>query len=382
MRDIRASVMVMVALMLSTGCGDPAYVTVDDPAAEVLPPDTQLPFFYAYEDGTNAYVVLFSKDGVMQFGPYESAIAHTTDTAIILEGDVWKRLLTDGTLTGTDIPSPIVDGVQAREIEPGVYTLVDKNGDRLIEADYEELAGLVPESHDGDSSPGSDFVAARKDGNWGYIDLQGRVVIPFTYRSATPFVGGHARVGVLDDRGDLRFVHIDTQGQRVSPEFRNIDAFDASTGLALARTGELWGYVDRSYKWVIDPIWKSAFPFSDGLAQVEQAPRGYGYIDASGGVVIDYQFESAGSFIDGWAAVEKEVTVNGEEIDLWGTIDRTGNWLATPQFRSAVRSPLNRDYMIVGTEEYQGIVDRHGHWRFRVPRPLEDTESKATGHPE
>ena len=47
------------------------------------------------------------------------------------------------------------------------------------------------------------------------------------------------------------------------------------------RLGKRWGFVDKSGKVVINPLYDEVMPFSDGLARVKVG-RKTGYIDASG----------------------------------------------------------------------------------------------------
>src|SRR5438128_444799 len=70
-----------------------------------------------------------------------------------------------------------------------------------------------------------------------------------------------------------------------------------------AQTEGKWGYIDAARKFVIEPRFERAGPFSQGLAPVRLAGR-YGYIDASGRLRIDQQFELADSFSEGLAAVK------------------------------------------------------------------------------
>lgn len=48
-----------------------------------------------------------------------------------------------------------------------------------------------------------DLAAVKKDGKWGYIDTDGKVVIPFQYDQAYAFSEGKAIVGTLADTDDL-----------------------------------------------------------------------------------------------------------------------------------------------------------------------------------
>lgn len=87
--------------------------------------------------------------------------------------------------------------------------------------------------------------------------------------------------------------------------------------------GTLFGYVDLSGEFVIEPQFQFAGEFNDGLAVVSLEQK-YGYIDPDGQIVIEPQFDYADVFSEDLAAV----TVEGKV----GFIDKTGQIVIEPQF--------------------------------------------------
>ena len=96
---------------------------------------------------------------------------------------------------------------------------------------------------------------------------------------------------------------------------------DADTGL--------YGYIDKTGAWRIEPQFKSAYGFSDGRAMVQLEDGSWAYIDRTGALAIPevrdsdgstYPLKSSGKFREGIAAVEID-TGNGYDkiyIDLNG----------------------------------------------------------------
>lgn len=82
------------------------------------------------------------------------------------------------------------------------------------------------------------------------------------------------------------------------------------------------GFIDVDGNEVIPTIYDRAYPFSDGLAEVENAGK-FGYISHDGNIVLPFEYESAQPFRDGYAAVKK-IDENGK--DVWGIIDKKGNF--------------------------------------------------------
>jgi len=145
----------------------------------------------------------------------------------------------------------------------------------------------------------------------------------------------------------------------IPPRFES--AYPFSEGLAEIRADDdKWGYINRQGEVVIACQFSDVTYFHEGLAAVqvgEYPSRYYGFIDASGGWVIQPQFDDASVFSQGLAAVKQD--------DLWGYIGRDGNWAIAPVFNrvwpfseaghACVSAP-------VGNDEWYGMIDRTGQW--------------------
>ncbi len=119
---------------------------------------------------------------------------------------------------------------------------------------------------------GDDFsnglAAVCSHGKWGFIDKSGKTVIPFQYESARSFSEGLAPV--IDPSGSG---FIDQSAKIVIP-FKFADALPFKGGLAPAtEDGINWGYIDKSGQFVIRPVFKQAFQFTDDRALVMMKPR-------------------------------------------------------------------------------------------------------------
>jgi WG containing repeat len=136
----------------------------------------------------------------------------------------------------------------------------------------------------------------------GFIDRQGKVVVPALASADGIFADGSARAETVD--GDA--VWVDAAG-RLLPRGARVTG-RLSEGLApftdTTRVPARSGYVDGSGKIVIAAAFGFAGEFHEGLAPVEIDGR-YGYIDKSGRVVIRPEYRDAGIFADGRAAVDR-----------------------------------------------------------------------------
>lgn len=139
--------------------------------------------------------------------------------------------------------------------------------------------------------------------------------------TAFPLSRGGGGTGV--DRG---VGYVDRNGRLVIPPVF-VEAETFSEGLAAVRidvTGPV-GYIDTSGEMVIPPRFEEAGFFSEGLAAASQQGE-WGYIDRSGTWVIEPQFEYVGVFSAGFAPVfvgEFETA----RVDRTGTVSRRRDWM-------------------------------------------------------
>jgi len=103
-------------------------------------------------------------------------------------------------------------------------------------------------------------------------------------------------------------------GETIIP-FKFDDVGYFSEGLAPAKLGKKWGYVDKTGATVIPFKYGQARGFYEGLAAVNQRGK-FGYIDKNGKNVIPFRYETVASFADGVAPVSRK--------RKHGFIDKTG----------------------------------------------------------
>jgi WG containing repeat len=140
---------------------------------------------------------------------------------------------------------------------------------------------------------------------FGYVDLTGRVVIPYRFESADRFVEGRAKIRLHNKAG-----FIDSHGSLVvEPKYDQTSDF--SGGRAVVRVGPLSGMIDRDGREIITTQYRFVGKFSGGLAIVAKPPEGreplrYGAIDADGRVVIDFLYENLSAFSEGRASFRRD----------------------------------------------------------------------------
>lgn len=208
------------------------------------------------------------------------------------------------------------------------------------------------------------FLIQNENGDYGYIDNKGNVVIKPEYAYASEFSGGLACV-CLRTNSDGKYGYIDTKGKLViKPKFDDARGF--SEGLACVRIGDSekgkYGYINEKGKFVIETQFDYACNFSDGLACVAVGKQ-YGYIDKTGEFVIQPRFkikygysnlEDGYDFSDGCVPVE----VKGK----YGYMNKKGDIVIPPLFDGA--GAFSEGLAIVGFGEGEmvenAVIDKTG----------------------
>ena len=130
------------------------------------------------------------------------------------------------------------------------------------------------------------------------------------------------------------------------------DAKSFSEGLAVVRTGGLWGAIDSKGNMVIEPIYQNLLSFKEGLAVAKKESL-YGAINKKGEVIIDFKFSELSSFENGVSECEYEIdSISKYYRGIYsfnGLIDKKGNF-----FSNSLIHNLNKDTM--PTEVYNWFL--------------------------
>ena len=232
------------------------------------------------------------------------------------------------------------------------------------------------------------MVAIEADGQWGYMNTKGKLIVPTKFDKAQEFNGGF---GVTEK--DDKFFIIGKDGSEKQVEISGLeDLRRFSEGLAPYRANGLWGFIKPDGSVFVEAKYKSVGYMNDGFAWVKNDQGQIGFINSNGDMKIDFQFTAAKDFTDGMARIRKDdswlyLNENGtiitppaadtygkfseglayyktegkvgfinkdgkpvidqkfdavsefsnglaaaEQNDKWGFIDKSGNWVIEPQF--------------------------------------------------
>ena len=181
----------------------------------------------------------------------------------------------------------------------------------------------------------------------GFVNTDGKEIIELKYDGATDFSHGLARVKI-----DTLWGFINKTGQEIIPiEFEEVDGF--YEGMAAVKSKEGWGLVDSLGHIVVKPKYNSTFPprFYEGLASVQLTDDEMsGFIDKTGKEVIAPMFDGASGFSEGFSSVRKG--------DMHGFIDKTGKEVIPLKYEQAAN--FSGGYVAVTLNGKPGYVTRSG----------------------
>ncbi len=189
-------------------------------------------------------------------------------------------------------------GLDIERMPTGKQGYMDKQGKMVIPMNYD----LCYSFSDG-------LAKVRKDGTIAFIDKTGKIVIPFEKY----FDAGYFKDGVTWARGEGGYYIIDKTGKEISLAHIKIDDYygirDFNEGIAIVKKDEKYGAIDAAGKLVLPIEYSYLSDFSEGLAVVQEKPsEKFGFIDKTGKIVISPSYTSAETFKNRIAYVQKEDT--------------------------------------------------------------------------
>ncbi|HHG83920.1 MAG TPA: WG repeat-containing protein [Bacteroidetes bacterium] len=238
---------------------------------------------------------------------------------------------------------------------------LDKNGRKVIPSTYDAVYkfqhGVAPVRK-----------GSRTKGKWGVIDRAGNVVAPFEFGAIFPFVNGLGVAMRPDSNGNAQWGVIDTLGREIIPfRFGGISgtfsgeyvACQQHDAIALYKEGleedyNTWFIYDRQGKQTGRSVYELWDDFSEGLIVVQMGNK-YGFANAQGQVVIPAEYDWACGFQQGLAWVKKD--------SLCGFINRAGKVVIPIKYASAQDYVFMEDWGARVMDPFKGehvFLDRNG----------------------
>ena len=199
--------------------------------------------------------------------------------------------------------------------EKGILFAGDNYGMALFALSGEKAEQKTEPDYFAITAPKDNRVGVVRNGKQGFLDLEGREIIPCIYDEIGAFKMGRtlARLG-------NHYGIIDTLGAVVLPiEYDNNTAkgnkYVYYDSLALIEQNGKLGYVDLEGNLVIPLNFTEAYHFSQGLAPV-LFKGSWGYINTRGDIYLPFVFDMASPFQ--WGRAEVFFQGRRYKIDLQG----------------------------------------------------------------
>lgn len=188
--------------------------------------------------------------------------------------------------------------------EDNVWKYFNVNTEEYITSEFENAATF------------SNGVAVAKTANgWAFINTNMESISETTFDDVKLFPNGeYVYKGIIVASVNKQYQLFDEAGKVLS-DFSATD-MDNYYGSYIAYKGQdgLWGFIDNKGKVVIEPKFKEAKSFSNGLAAVFDGEN-WGFIKMDGTLVIDYQYAFADYF------TPAGMCIVGDEVDAYYFIE-------------------------------------------------------------
>ncbi len=298
--------------------------------------------------------------------------------------------------------SKIIAGVLAAAIlATGIVVIVDNQNKNRFVSDSISVVVEPTLKYDNVSGFSEGFAVVEKDKKYGYVDQNGKEVVPPTYYSAGSFSDG---VAVAYSKEDCTWHIIDKTGN-VKAQLKGYDnvGYSFSNGLIQVEKDDKYGLADTTGKEVLPPVYDSVGDFNDGLAWVEKNEM-WGLIDTTGNEVLPFIYNQR--FNEGFSRVKEDgnlslVDKTGKEVltlphdcysvcnfndgvavlhfepgDIWYIFDKTGNVKARLKDYRYV-SGFSEGFAQVAKDGKYGFVDKNG--KDVVPPIYDDVQDFNEG---
>lgn len=227
----------------------------------------------------------------------------------------WNIVSADGTIlrqcVGVD---DVNSSFEFRYLDAGTIVPVMRDDAWVFMSEYEIIGEHRYEAH---QSYACGLAAVQRDGLWGYIDKDGKNVVPFRYSMAFPHSWGLAWV-LLEGQWQA----IDLKGHTVFKLDRKFRApLPFACGLARVHDGKMFCFVNREGNLAFSQRFDWAGSFSDCLTAV-LIDGAYGFADIKGHVAISPEYEHVSSFASNRAFAKSAsgklciLTPSGKELPL------------------------------------------------------------------
>ncbi|MBQ7848554.1 MAG: WG repeat-containing protein [Clostridia bacterium] len=256
----------------------------------------------------------------------------------------------------------------------GRYGCINAQGETVIACEWDDISSFA----DG-------LCTVETNGRYGMMNAAGKLLTPAQWRMlgrsqsklyAPSFVDGRMVV----QNQSIKYGIMDREGNILGKVCWD-SVPDLSQELPMVMRDNRYGFIDRDGNVVIEPQYRKAMAFSEGLAAVSADGQLLQFIDRDNNVIVPPVYENVQAFRGGVAHVKQPGM-------SWQVIDKTGQlvYFVTEQIRAdydaAVEKMAAEDYagaviLLSGTIGYKDSYDQLNEARRLVPLKAAYDEGSA-----
>lgn len=247
---------------------------------------------------------IFSTSGVLLYTTTGS-VTNLNSALLIKEEAGWGAILPN-----QEFVAPAFDSV---ELISGFYQLTKGEFISMIDQEGKEIVRLEDQVEKV-LEYSEDFFLIKKEGRYGFMDLNGQLRIANRYDSARSFSGGMSAIKLIGK----------------------------------------WGFIDKDETLRVQPFYDAVEDFSEGLAIVNVADK-YGIVNQDGDEVVALE----------WKKIRRQTTGNFVVTDFenrQGLVNIEGEIILSPVFESLVDTSL--ELAVASRYGLKGVLDYQGYSKF------------------
>lgn len=241
---------------------------------------------YARVKMEGKYGFVNSSGSYLLYPKYDEASFFLSDSTAVKEDGEWYMINKEGYKVA------VCDGI------PDFLSFIN-NGKVLVgkdgKFDYTDSSLKIPDGPRFDEATNfkSGIAAVRQGNKWSLISSDGSSVTDFVFDDViVDEFNSCVTNGVIMAQQNGKYYLLNTEGSKICEEsFDDLRPF-VGNEFAAAKKGDMWGFIDNTGKFVIEPSYTDARSFNIGLAPVKIDDM-WGYINTSGKVCIENIFEDA-----------------------------------------------------------------------------------------
>ena len=198
------------------------------------------------------------------------------------------------------------------------FGLINRKGEYVVKPNYNSISEFKENR--------AIFVL---DDYMGVLDEKGNIITNKKYNFISDYNEGRALIGISSEEGNYKYGYIDLQGKEVIPPIYS-EAISFNEGVALVKVKDKeYNLIDINGKVINTYNYDFVSQYGDGLMVFGESFEGpLGYINREGKIVINPKYKSAEGFKDGVAIVSESDSFIGP----YGVIDKEGKYLYPPIF--------------------------------------------------